>query len=59
MPIITLPDGSTRSYDLPVTPGDVAADIGPGLAKAALLGIVDGGEWDLSRPIEADASLAL
>ena len=59
MPIITLPDGSTRSYDLPVTPGDVAADIGPGLAKAALLGIVNGGEWDLSRPIEADASLAL
>ena len=59
MPIITLPDGSTRSYDLPVTPGDVAADIGPGLAKAALLGIVDGGEWDLSRPIEADVSLAL
>ena len=59
MPIITLPDGSTRSYDLPVTPGDVAADIGPGLAKAALLGIVDGGEWDLSRPIEGDASLAL
>ena len=59
MPNITLPDGSTRSYDLPVTPGDVAADIGPGLAKAALLGIVDGGEWDLSRPIEADASLAL
>ena len=42
-----------------MTPGDVAADIGPGLAKAALLGIVDGGEWDLSRPIEADASLAL
>ena len=59
MPNITLPDGSTRSYDLPVTPCDVAADIGPGLAKAALLGIVDGGEWDLSRPIEADASLAL
>ena len=59
MPNITLPDGSTRTYDLPVTPGDVAADIGPGLAKAALLGIVDGGEWDLSRPIEADASLAL
>lgn len=59
MPNITLPDGSTRSYDLPVTPGDVAADIGPGLAKAALLGIVDGGEWDLSRPIKADASLAL
>ncbi len=59
MPIITLPDGSTRAYDLPVTPGDVAVEIGPGLAKAALLGIVDGGEWDLSRPIEADASLEL
>ena len=59
MPIITLPDGSTRAYDLPVTPGDVAVDIGPGLAKAALLGIVDGSEWDLSRPIEADASLEL
>ena len=59
MPIITLPDGSIRAYDLPVTPGDVAVDIGPGLAKAALLGIVDGGEWDLSRPIEADASLEL
>ena len=42
-----------------MTPGDVAADIGPGLAKAALLGIVDGVEWDLSRHIEADASLAL
>ena len=42
-----------------MTPGDVAADIGPGLAEAALLGIVNGGEWDLSRPIEADASLAL
>lgn len=59
MPIITLPDGSTRSYDMPVTPGNVAADIGPGLAKAALLGIVDGSEWDLSRLIEADASLEL
>ena len=59
MPIITLPDGSTRSYDMPITPGDVAADIGPGLAKAALLGVVDGAEWDLLRPIETDASLAL
>ncbi|MDB2325310.1 threonine--tRNA ligase [Alphaproteobacteria bacterium] len=59
MPVITLPDGSTRSYDTSVTPGEVAADIGPGLAKAALLGVVDGAEWDLSRPIEADAALAL
>ncbi len=59
MPIITLPDGSTRKYDLPVTPGDVAADIGPGLARAALLGIVNGFEWDLSRSIDDDASLSL
>ena len=59
MPIVTLPDGSTRSYDAPVTPAAIAADIGPGLAKAAMLAVVDGQEWDLSREIEADASLAL
>ena len=59
MPTVTLPDGSTRSYDAPVTPAAVAADIGPGLAKAAMLAVVDGVEWDLTREIEADASLAL
>ena len=59
MPTVTLPDGSTRSYDAPVTPAAIAADIGPGLAKAAMLAVVDGQEWDLSREIEADASLAL
>ena len=59
MPTVTLPDGSTRSYDAPVAPATIAADIGPGLAKAALLAIVDGQEWDLSREIEHDASLAL
>ena len=59
MPTVTLPDGSTRSYDAPVTPAVVAADIGPGLAKAAMLAVVDGVEWDLTREIDSDASLAL
>ena len=59
MPIITLPDGSTRSYDQPVTPAAVAADIGLGLAKAALLAVVDGAEWDLTRAVETDATMAL
>ena len=59
MPTVTLPDGSTRSYDAPVTPAAVAADIGPGLAKAAMLAVVDGVEWDLTREIGSDSSLAL
>ena len=59
MPNITLPDGSQRSYDQPVTPATIAADIGPGLAEAALLGVVDDAEWDLTRPIENDARLSL
>ena len=59
MPNITLPDGSQRSYDQPVTPATIAADIGPGLAKAALLAVVDDAEWDLTRPIEYDARLSL
>ena len=59
MPQITLPDGSVRSYDAPVTAATIASDIGPGLAKAALIAVVDGDEWDLSRPIETDATVAL
>jgi threonyl-tRNA synthetase len=59
MPNITLPDGSVRSYDGPVTAADIASDIGPGLAKAALIAVVDDAEWDLSRPIESDAKVAL
>ena len=39
MPTVTLPDGSTRSYDAPVSPATIAADIGPGLAKAAMLAV--------------------
>ena len=59
MPEITLPDGSVRSYDGQVTAAQVAADIGPGLAKAALAAKLDGALVDLSLPIEADASLEL
>ena len=59
MPNITLPDGSVRSYDGPVTAATIASDIGPGLAKAALFAVVDGNEWDLSRKIETDAAVAL
>jgi len=59
MPKITLPDGSQRSYDAPVTPATIAADIGPGLAKSALLAVVDDAEWDLTRPIETDSRLSL
>jgi threonyl-tRNA synthetase len=56
---VTLPDGSSRSFPSPVTGADVAMDIGPGLAKAALAVRVDGELRDLSRQIEADASLSI
>ncbi len=59
MPTITLPDGSTRSYSTATTPAQVAADIGPGLAKAALGAKVDGVLCDLNTPIERDAALAI
>ena len=42
MPKVKLPDGSERAFDRPITPGEIAADIGPGLAKAALAAQVDG-----------------
>ena len=59
MPTITLPDGSQRSFEQPVSVHDVAADIGPGLAKAALAGVVDGREVDTSYVIEDDAELSI
>ena len=59
MPIITLPDGSTRTYDAPTSPAEVAADIGPGLAKAALGARIDGVLSDLSTPIDRDVELGL
>ncbi|MDG1978608.1 MAG: threonine--tRNA ligase [Phycisphaerales bacterium] len=59
MPRITLPDGSERQFDGPTTPAQVAADIGPGLAKSALGAIIDGTLADLDTSIDADCELAL
>lgn len=59
MPVITLPDGSQRSYENPVSTYDVAADIGPGLAKACIAGRVDGTRVDACDLIENDANLAI
>ncbi|CDI01165.1 threonine tRNA synthetase [Candidatus Competibacter denitrificans Run_A_D11] len=59
MPIITLPDGSQRAFDAPVSVHDVAAAIGAGLAKAALAGKVDGRLVDTSHLITQDANLAI
>jgi threonyl-tRNA synthetase len=56
---ISLPDGSVREMEAGSTPADVAAAIGPGLAKAALAARVDGEVRDLNRPFEGDAELAL
>jgi len=56
---ITLPDGKVSQYDGPVTGAKIAADIGPGLAKAALAVRVNGKLWDLSREIGEDAEIAL
>jgi threonyl-tRNA synthetase len=57
MPAITLPDGSIRRFDAPVTGTELAASIGPGLARAALAMQVDGETMDLGRPIEHDAAV--
>ena len=59
MPEITLPDGSRRSYDEPPSVADVAADIGPGLARAALAGKVGGQLVDTDFRIENDADVAI
>jgi threonyl-tRNA synthetase len=59
MVAITLPDGSVRKYENPVTVGEVASSIGPGLAKAALGGKVDGKLVDTSHTIASDAKVAI
>ena len=56
---ITLPDGSTREVASGTTPAQIAADIGPGLAKAALAAKIDGELRDIMRPLEEDTELAL
>ena len=59
MPVINLPDGSQRTFEQPVSVADVAFDIGPGLAKAALAGVVDGREVDTSFVIDSDSALSI
>ena len=59
MPVVTLPDGSSRQFDNAITVYDVAAEIGAGLAKATLAGVVDGREVDASYSIESDSELRI
>jgi len=59
MPVITLPDGSTRSFDAPITVMQVAEDIGPGLAKATLAGRVNGTLVDASFVMDDDSEVAI
>ena len=59
MPQITLPDGSSRSFENPLTVADVAADIGPGLAKAAIAGNVNGTVVDTSTVLDQDCELGI
>jgi threonyl-tRNA synthetase len=59
MPDIRLPDGAIKHFDTPVTVAQVAASIGPGLAKAALAGRVDGKLVDTSYRIDCDAAVAI
>ncbi|MBL9070347.1 MAG: threonine--tRNA ligase [Sphingopyxis sp.] len=56
---VTLPDGSAREVARGTTPAEIAADIGPGLAKAALAAKIDGELRDIMRPLEEDTNLAL
>jgi len=59
MVAITLPDGSVRSFDRPVSGADIARDIGPGLAKSALAVRVNGQMKDLATVFDADASVSI
>ena len=59
MPVITLPDGSERIFDRSVSIAELAADIGPGLAKAALAGVVDGKQVDTSFVCDRDAACSI
>ncbi|MEF8981857.1 threonine--tRNA ligase [Thiohalorhabdus sp.] len=59
MPSVTLPDGSRKHYEQPVTVGDIAADIGSGLAKNAVAGKVDGQVVDLSHTVPDNAEVAI
>ncbi len=59
MPVVRLPDGAEKRFDAPVSVAEVAAAIGPGLARAALAGRVDGKLVDLSHVIDRDSQVAI
>jgi len=59
MPTITLPDGTQKTFDHPVTVREIAEAIGPGLARAAIAGKVDGRLVDLSHVVDRDAQVAI
>ena len=59
MPVVTLPDGSQRSFERPVTVAEIATSIGKGLARAALAGEVDGRLVDTSHVVDRDARLRI
>ena len=59
MPKITLPDGSVREFDVPVSVTEIASDIGPGLAKATLAGRVDGKLVDAAFTVDNDADVVI
>ncbi|MDI5920453.1 threonine--tRNA ligase [Halomonas sp. LR5S13] len=59
MPIVTLPDGSQRSFDAPLTVMQLAESIGPGLAKACVAGKIDGVQVDAADVIDRDAEVAI
>ena len=59
MPKITLPDNSTRTYQKPITINQLASDIGPGLAKSAVAGRVNGNKVDATEIIKEDSSIEI
>ena len=59
MPIITLPDGSKKQYDRPISVYEIASDIGPGLASATIAGEVDGKLCDACDVVKNDAALRI
>ncbi|MEX2320179.1 MAG: TGS domain-containing protein, partial [Saccharospirillum sp.] len=59
MPVITLPDGSQRSFEQPVSILQIAEDIGPGLAKNAVAGRIDGARVDLVDVVSQDAAVEI
>ena len=59
MPIITLPDGTTRSFDTTTSPQEVAADISPGLASVAIGARINGELCDLNTPIDENVELKI